>query len=229
MTTGRPEHWRTQANGTLMARAPRSMIRIGVFCLVGVELRGLEPLTPCLQNAPGLSETFVHLGRTRTRLRSDRLVSDLVVVSLGCQRWRRLDRDFLLDQLVPVCTRARQPAFRAGHLQPRESRPKTEGIRACSASRRILRSLSPSGREPAMDGHAGKPALRSSTLISHGRPDSYGMVCPLRRKVADHQIRRSVQCVPVSGLTSVSADQLPSLVPAIQADPVPDHQSVRNV
>jgi hypothetical protein len=27
------------------------MIRTGVFCLVGVELRGLEPLTPCLQIA----------------------------------------------------------------------------------------------------------------------------------------------------------------------------------
>jgi hypothetical protein len=25
------------------------MVRIGVFCLVEVELRGLEPLTPCLQ------------------------------------------------------------------------------------------------------------------------------------------------------------------------------------
>jgi hypothetical protein len=27
------------------------MVRIGVFCLVEVELRGLEPLTPCLQIA----------------------------------------------------------------------------------------------------------------------------------------------------------------------------------
>jgi hypothetical protein len=26
------------------------VIRTGVFCLVGVELRGLEPLTPCLQS-----------------------------------------------------------------------------------------------------------------------------------------------------------------------------------
>jgi hypothetical protein len=34
---------------TLMARAPRTKIAAKTFCLVGVELRGLEPLTPCLQ------------------------------------------------------------------------------------------------------------------------------------------------------------------------------------
>jgi hypothetical protein len=28
-----------------------------------VELRGLEPLTPCLQNRPRLSETVAHLGQ----------------------------------------------------------------------------------------------------------------------------------------------------------------------
>jgi hypothetical protein len=27
-----------------------------------VELRGLEPLTPCLQNRPKLSDTVAHLG-----------------------------------------------------------------------------------------------------------------------------------------------------------------------
>jgi hypothetical protein len=38
-----------------------------------VELRGLEPLTPCLQNRPRLSETVAHLGmKSRARpLRSD--------------------------------------------------------------------------------------------------------------------------------------------------------------
>jgi hypothetical protein len=32
---------------------------MGLAC---VELRGLEPLTPCLQNRPRLSETVAHLG-----------------------------------------------------------------------------------------------------------------------------------------------------------------------
>ena len=35
------------ANGTLMARAATLVILCRVFCLV--ELRGLEPLTPCVQ------------------------------------------------------------------------------------------------------------------------------------------------------------------------------------
>jgi hypothetical protein len=46
-TTGWPGRWRRLANGT----STRSMVRTGVFCLVEVELRGLEPLTPCLQIA----------------------------------------------------------------------------------------------------------------------------------------------------------------------------------
>ena len=36
------------------------MIRPGSFSQV--ELRGLEPLTPCLQNRRKLSETVAHLG-----------------------------------------------------------------------------------------------------------------------------------------------------------------------
>ena len=39
------------ANGTLMARAATFVILCRVFCLV--ELRGLEPLTPCVQSNPG--------------------------------------------------------------------------------------------------------------------------------------------------------------------------------
>jgi hypothetical protein len=34
-----------------MARTPRTKITNEEFCLVEVELRGLEPLTPCLQIA----------------------------------------------------------------------------------------------------------------------------------------------------------------------------------
>jgi len=48
-TTARLERWQRRANGTLMARAPRTKIATKTFCLVEVELRGLEPLTPCLQ------------------------------------------------------------------------------------------------------------------------------------------------------------------------------------
>jgi hypothetical protein len=38
------------------------MVRIGVFCLVEVELRGLEPLTPSLQNPHKVSRTVHGLG-----------------------------------------------------------------------------------------------------------------------------------------------------------------------
>lgn len=146
-----------------------------------------------MHNTPGLAGTVAHLGWTPARLRSDRLVSGSVVVSLGGQRWWRLDHECLPDRLVPVCTQVRQPAFRAGRMQLRESQPKTEGIRACCAPRRILQSLSPSGRGPAMDGHAGKPALQSSALIPCGRSDFSGMVCPLRRNYVDHLIRQDLQ------------------------------------
>ena len=48
---------RAQANGTLMARAPRTKIRLGVFCLV--ELARLELATPCLQtgSAPPVDQS----------------------------------------------------------------------------------------------------------------------------------------------------------------------------
>jgi hypothetical protein len=43
----------TDGRGTrrdgLMARVPRTKITNEEFCLAEVELRGLEPLTPCLQ------------------------------------------------------------------------------------------------------------------------------------------------------------------------------------
>ena len=68
--------------GTLMARTPRSMIRMGVFCLV--ELRGLEPLTPCLQNPHRVSRTVHGLGRLIPLIHSNLPRSRLVGVSHGC-------------------------------------------------------------------------------------------------------------------------------------------------
>jgi Clp amino terminal domain, pathogenicity island component len=53
------------------------------FCLV--ELRGLEPLTPCLQNTPGLSVTVAHLALRRLGGCWDRPKSGPVVVRLGGQ------------------------------------------------------------------------------------------------------------------------------------------------
>jgi len=50
----------TKANRTSMAHRGLSDDRRLVFS--HVELRGLEPLTPCLQNRPKLSEIVAHLG-----------------------------------------------------------------------------------------------------------------------------------------------------------------------
>ena len=60
MTTGRPARWSRQANGTLMARTPPSMIRIGAFWLV--EPRRFELLTSCLQIMPGQAHIGADLG-----------------------------------------------------------------------------------------------------------------------------------------------------------------------
>ena len=48
-TTTRSGALARTGNGTLMARAPRSVSLTGALCLV--ELRGLEPLAPCLQRS----------------------------------------------------------------------------------------------------------------------------------------------------------------------------------
>jgi hypothetical protein len=52
--------------------------------------RGLEPLTPCLQNTRGLSATVADLGLWLRRVTQDRFVSDPVVVRFGGQLrpWR---------------------------------------------------------------------------------------------------------------------------------------------
>jgi hypothetical protein len=75
----------TKANGTLMAHGGLSDDHRLVFCLV--ELRGLEPLTPCLQNTRRLSDTVAHLGLQPRRVGLDRLVSFPVVVRIGGQLW----------------------------------------------------------------------------------------------------------------------------------------------
>jgi hypothetical protein len=68
------------ANGTLMARALRAVILNGVFGLV--ELRGLEPLTPCLQNPDRLRLTVADLAIRGSEVAQCRLLSVLVVVRL---------------------------------------------------------------------------------------------------------------------------------------------------
>ena len=52
---------------------------------LGVELRGLEPLTPCLQSTARLSGTVAHLGLRLACVGRDRLLSGPVVVSFGGQ------------------------------------------------------------------------------------------------------------------------------------------------
>jgi hypothetical protein len=54
--------------------APRTKIVPNVFCLVEprVELRGLEPLTPCLQNTPRLSDAVAHLTNRHEWIHWDR-------------------------------------------------------------------------------------------------------------------------------------------------------------
>jgi hypothetical protein len=63
------------------------VIRSGVFCLVGVELRGLEPLTPCLQNPHRVSCMVCGLGGQPLLVCSRPPISGLVGVSCGCHRW----------------------------------------------------------------------------------------------------------------------------------------------
>jgi hypothetical protein len=67
-----------------------------VFCLV--ELRGLEPLTPCLQNTPGLSGTVAHLALGRRVIRWDRSALGAVVVRPGGQRSLRLGSGHLIGR-----------------------------------------------------------------------------------------------------------------------------------
>jgi hypothetical protein len=73
----------TRANGPLMARGGLGHDHRLVFCLV--ELGGLEPPTPCLQNRPKLSDVVAHLGLRRGRVCWDRMLSDPVVVRFGGQ------------------------------------------------------------------------------------------------------------------------------------------------
>jgi hypothetical protein len=76
------------APGTDRARSGHdaaARLTVMTFYLVEVELRGLEPLTPCLQNTPALSDTVAHLDRIIRLIRLNRPVSGPVVVSLGGQ------------------------------------------------------------------------------------------------------------------------------------------------
>jgi len=76
-----------KTNGTLMAHRGLGHDRCLTFLQVelGVELGGLEPPTPCLQNTCRLSDTVAHLGLWPRRVDQDRFVSDPVVVSFGGQ------------------------------------------------------------------------------------------------------------------------------------------------
>src|SRR5215471_20493911 len=65
-----------KANGTLMARGGFGHDRYLTFSQV--ELGGLEPPTPCLQNTCRLSDTVAHLGLWPRRVGQDRFVSDPV-------------------------------------------------------------------------------------------------------------------------------------------------------
>jgi hypothetical protein len=67
--------------GSGMARGAMTILR-KAFCLV--ELGGLEPPTPCLQNRPRLSETVAHLGLWP---QMHRLGSDLVGSCCGQAWW----------------------------------------------------------------------------------------------------------------------------------------------
>ena len=50
-----------------------------------MDVGGLEPPTPCLQNTLTLSDTVAHLGRRLAYVQRDRLESEPVVVSFGGQ------------------------------------------------------------------------------------------------------------------------------------------------
>ena len=71
----------TGADGQPCPQLPRRMASDQVM----VEPRGLEPLTPCLQNRRSLSDTVAHWGCGRGCVRWDRTVSDPVVVRFGGQ------------------------------------------------------------------------------------------------------------------------------------------------
>jgi hypothetical protein len=62
-----------------MARTPYLVILVGVFCLV-VELRGLKPLTPCLQRAGTLWHTVAELA---VRAMQDRTTRQIVGACCG--------------------------------------------------------------------------------------------------------------------------------------------------
>ena len=59
--------------------------RISNYASGLVELGGLEPPAPCLQNTCRLSATVAHLGLRPRRVGQDRFVSDPVVVRFGGQ------------------------------------------------------------------------------------------------------------------------------------------------
>ena len=66
-----------------MAREGLGAILVRVFSQV--ELGGLEPPTPCLQNTCRLSDIVAHLVLWPRRIGQDRFVSDPVVVRFGGQ------------------------------------------------------------------------------------------------------------------------------------------------
>jgi hypothetical protein len=97
--------------------------------------KGLEPLTPCLQNTRRLSDTVAHLGMRPRRVGQDRLASVPVVVRIGGQPWPcRLDAETLT-----LKRQANGPARVAGSIMlgPRL-------VHKDRASRRLLSAV-PSG------------------------------------------------------------------------------------
>jgi len=81
-----------------------------MICLV--ELRGLEPLTLCLQSTFALSVTAAGLGLNRLTVRPRRPLSDLVAVSCSGQP----DRDRLLRRSFHVPRSTAALLVRAGLL-----------------------------------------------------------------------------------------------------------------
>ena len=78
----------TKANGTLMARRGLGDDHSLVFSLVElrVELRGLEPLTPCLQSMAKVSSVVHGLARSASGVHLGTGTSRPVGVGCGCHR-----------------------------------------------------------------------------------------------------------------------------------------------
>jgi len=75
----------TKANGTLMAR--RGLDPDHCLMFSQVELRGLEPLTPCMQSMAKMSSTVRGLGRSAPRGHMSPAPSSSVGVGWDCPRF----------------------------------------------------------------------------------------------------------------------------------------------